>query len=204
MPIVLDSTKIGSVGEYIKENTSEAAEVSVASPIFTIYAFEELRKVLESSGKFRFLFNEPTFVRNIITNNKEVKEFELKMARREKNISEFNLEIGLKNNLDQNQVANRCYEFIKEKAEVKSVTKEGVATASGVLVENRDKSFLVQGNNLSFSRSGLGYTNEIRFDFNQVNDEKEFVEKYKEFFNQLFNNEEIVVDVKEEILKMTK
>ena len=201
MPIVLDSTKIGSVGEYIKENTSEAAEVSVASPIFTIYAFEELRKVLESSGKFRFLFNEPTFVRNIITNNKEVKEFELKMARREKNISEFNLEIGLKNNLDQNQVANRCYEFIKEKAEVKSVTKEGVATASGVLVENRDKSFLVQGNNLSFSRSGLGYTNEIRFDFNQVNDEKEFVEKYKEFFNQLFNNEEIVVDVKEEILK---
>jgi len=201
MPIALDNTKIGAVGEYIKEHTGEAANISVASPIFTIYAFEELRKVLEKSGKFRFLFNEPTFVRDIIANNKEVKEFELKMAQRERNVSEFNLEIGLKNNLDQNQVANRCYEFISEKADVKSVTREGIATASGVLVENQDGSFLVQGNNLSFSKSGLGYTNEILFDFNQVNDEQEFIEKYKEFFEQLFNNEDIVVDVKEELLK---
>ena len=29
-------------------------------------------------------------------------------------------------------------------------------------------------------------------------DEQEFIEKYKEFFDQLFNNEEVVVDVKEE------
>lgn len=201
MPIALDNTKIGAVGEYIKEHTGEEAAISVASPIFTIYAFEELRKVLEKSGKFLFLFNEPTFVRNIISNNKEVKEFELKMAQRERNVSEFNLEIGLKNNLDQNQVANRCYEFISEKAEVKSVTREGIATASGVLVENQDGSFLVQGNSLSFSKSGLGYTNEIRFDFNYVNDEQEFIEKYKEFFEQLFYNEDIVVDVKEELLK---
>lgn len=110
MPIVLDNNKIGAVGEYIKEHTGEDAVISVASPMFTIYAFEELRKVLEKSEKLRFLFNEPTFVRNIIANNKAVKEFELKMAQREKNVSEFNLEIGLKNNLDQNQIANRCFE----------------------------------------------------------------------------------------------
>lgn len=201
MPIALDNNKIGAVGEYIKENTQENASISISSPIFTIYAFEELRKVLEQSGKFRFIFNEPTFVRDIISDNKEVKEFELKMAQRERNVSEFNLEIGLKNNLDQNQVANRCYELIKEKAEVRSITKEGVATASNVLVENSDNSFLISGNNLSFSRSGLGYTNEIRFDFNQVTDEQSFIEKYKTFFEQLFNNEELVVDVKEELLK---
>ena len=201
MPIALDSTKIGAVGEYIKEHTGKTNSISVASPIFTIYAFDELRKVLENCSKFRFLFNEPTFVRDIIANNKEVKEFELKMARRERNVSEFNLEIGLKNNLDQNQVANRCHEFIKEKAEIKSVTKEGIATVNGILIEQQDGNYLVQGNNLSFSKSGLGYTNEIRFDFNQVNDEPEFIEKYKKFFEQLFNNENIVVDVKEEILK---
>ena len=75
MPVVaLDNTKIGSVGEYIKDNTYEKAKITISSPIFTIYAFDELRKVLEKSGKFRFLFNEPTFVRNIIANNKEVKE----------------------------------------------------------------------------------------------------------------------------------
>lgn len=201
MPIVLDNNKIGAVGEFIKDNASESADISVASPLFTIYAFEELRKILENCGKFRFLFNEPAFVRDIIANNKEVKEFELKMAQRERNVSEFNLEIGLKNNLDQNQVANKCYDFIKKKAEVKSIVKEGIATASNILVENKDNSYLISGSNLSFSRSGLGYTNEIRFDFNQVSDEQELIEKYKEFFNQLFNNEELVVDVKEELLK---
>ena len=85
-------------------------------------------------------------------------------------------------------MATRCYDFISEKAEVKSVTKEGIATASGILVENQGGSYLIQGNNLSFSKSGMGYTTEIRFDFNQVNDEQEFIEKYKEFFDQLYNN----------------
>lgn len=201
MPTFLDNNKIGAVGEYIKDNTHDGAIISVTSPIFTIYAFEELRKILESSGKFRFLFNEPTFVRDIVANNKEVKEFELRMAQREKNVSEFNLEIGLKNNLDQNQIANKCSDFIQERAEVKSVRKEGIATASNVLVENETDSFLISGNNLSFSKSGLGYTTEIRFDFNQVTDEQDFIDQYKRFFEQLFNNEEIVVDVKEELLK---
>ena len=201
MPIVLDNNKIGAIGEYIKENTEGGATISISSPIFTIYAFEELRKVLENSGKFRFLFNEPTFVRDIIHDNKEVKEFELKMAQRERSVSEFNLEIGLKNNLDQNQVASKCHDFIAEKGEIRSITKEGIASASNVFVENNDNSFLVSGNNLSFSKSGLGYTTEVRFDFNQVATEDEVVEQYKLFFEQLFNNEDIVVDVKEELLK---
>ena len=96
---VLDINKIGAVGEYIKENTNEGATITISSPIFTIFAFEELRKVLEKSNKFRFLFNEPTFIKRLVDNDKEVKEFELQMQEREKNVSEFNLEIGLKNNL---------------------------------------------------------------------------------------------------------
>ena len=123
------------------------------------------------------------------------------MAQRERNVSEFNMEIGLKNNLDQNQVASRCYDFIKEKAVVKSVKKEKIVSSNNILVENKDNGFLISGNSLSFSKSGLGYTHEIRFDFNQVSDEKELIEKYKEFFEQIFNDESLVIDVKEELLK---
>ena len=201
MPVALDSSRIGAVGEYIKENTRDDAVFSISSPIFTIYAFEELRPILEKSGKFRFLFNEPTFVRNIVMNNKEVKEFELKMAGRERSVSEFNLEIGLKNNLDQNQIASKCYEFIKNHAEVKSVTKEGVITPNSIFVENENRSYLITGNNISFSKDGLGYTNTIRFDFNMVNDEESVVEQYRQFFNTVFNNKEFVMDVKDELLK---
>lgn len=201
MPIALDSTRIGAVGEYIKENTRDGSFINISSPIFTIYAFEELRPILEKSGRFCFLFNEPTFVRDIISNNKEVKEFELKMSNRERNVSEYGLEIGLKNNLDQNQVASKCYRFIKDKADVKSVTKEGVITPNSIFVENNERSYLITGNNISFSKDGLGYTNEIRFDFNMVNDETSVIEQYRNFFNTAFNNREFVTDVKEELLK---
>ena len=178
MSVVLDNNKIGSVGEYIKENTHEGADVTISSPIFTIYAFEELRKVLEKSDKFRFLFNEPTFIKRLVNNDKEVKEFELQMQEREKNVSEFNLEIGLKNNLDQNQIASKCYKFIKKKGEIKSVVKPGCVSPSNILVENKDNKYLIQGNNIAFSKDGLGYTKRIRFDFNTVNDDPEMIDQY--------------------------
>ena len=58
MSIVLDNNKVGAVGEFIKDNAERNSTITITSPIFTIYAFEELRKVLEKSGKFKFLFNE--------------------------------------------------------------------------------------------------------------------------------------------------
>ena len=201
MPIVLDNNKIGAVGEFVKENTQEEADITISSPIFTIYAFEELRKVLEKSNKFRFLFNEPTFIKRIIANDKEVKEFELQMHQRERNVSEFNLEIGLKNNLDQNQIASKCYQFIKEKGEIKSVVKSGSVSPSNILIENKNESYLIQGNNVSFSKDGLGYTNQIRFDFNTVSDDQQMIEQYNAFINQIFDNQDLVADVKEELLK---
>ena len=201
MNIVLDNNKIGSAGEFIKNNTEVNANIIISSPIFTIYAFEELRKVLERSGKFKFLFNEPTFIKKIIANDKEVREFQLQMHKRERNVSEFALEIDLKNNLDQNQIASKCYQFIKEKAEVKSVVKSGTVTPSNILIENTDKKYLINGSNVSFSKDGLGYTHTVRFDFNTVSDEEQMIDQYLQFFNSIFENEEIVVDVKEELLK---
>lgn len=198
---VLDINKIGAVGEYIKENTNEGATITISSPIFTIFAFEELRKVLEKSNKFRFLFNEPTFIKRLVDNDKEVKEFELQMQEREKNVSEFNLEIGLKNNLDQNQIASKCYKFIEKKGEIKSVVKPGCVSPSNILVVNKDNKYLIQGNNIAFSKDGLGYTKRIRFDFNTVNDDPEMIDQYISFINQIFSNRDLVVDVKEELLK---
>lgn len=139
MAIVLDNNKIGAIGEYIKNYTDIGSKLTIVSPIFTIYVFEELRQVLEKSGKFKFLFNEPTFIKRIVANDKEVKEFELQMHQREKNVYEFNLEIGLKNNLDQNQIASKCYNFINEKGEIKSVVKPECVIPNNILIENKDK-----------------------------------------------------------------
>lgn len=202
MPKVLDSTKIGAVADYIKQNSDDKSDISISSPIFTIFAFKELYDVLVKSKKLKFLFNEPTFVKKMISNDKEVKEFQLQMDQRERNVSEFALEIDLKNNLDQNQIASKCYSFIKEKATVKSVRGSRQVTSSGFLFKNDKKDdFLIQGNTIGFSRDGLGYTNQRRFDFNQVSDEQEIINQYTKYFDSIFNDETIVEDVKEALLK---
>lgn len=199
---VLDSSKVGAVGEFIKDNTKKDAEISISSPIFTIYAFDELKATLLKCKKFNFLFNEPAFISKLLLNEKEVKEFELQMQKRERDVSEFALEIGLKNNLDQNQIAEKCYTFVKEKGQIKSVIKPGVVTPNNILIENQqDKDYLISGNYVSFSKDGLGYSTQMRYDFNTVSDEQMMIQQYQNLFDIVFNNEEIVKDVKEELLK---
>ncbi|MEG0960243.1 MAG: helicase-related protein [Erysipelotrichaceae bacterium] len=200
MPKVLNNNEVGAVSNYIKKHTGVNADISISSPIFTIYAFQELKDILENGKKLKFLFNEPTFIRKISSNEKEVKEFQLQIQGREKNLSEFVLEIGLKNNLDQNQIASRCAAYIERFAEVRSVKRSGTVTANNILVtENGDENFYIQGN-LAFSKDGLGYTKEKRYDFNTVTDENDMVQQYNEFFNSIFNNNEIVEDVKSKLL----
>jgi len=201
MSIVLDNNRKGSVDEFIKENTRKSATINVVSPLFTIYAYDKLSKVLETSSRVRFLFNEPTFIRKIETNQKEVKEFQLKMREREKNISEFPYEIHLKNNLDQNQVANKCYQFIKNKAEVKSVINPGVISSSNISIHNADDSnYLISGSGINFTLDGLGYSNRVRWDFNTVLTEKNIVQEFVNFFESIWNNSSLVVDIKETLL----
>lgn len=202
MSQVLNNDKIGAVGEYIKENTEAGADIFISSPIFTIFAFEELRNILTESRRLHFLFNEPTFIRNITNNIKEVREFQLTMQQRERNISEFSLEIGLKNNLDQNQIAEKCYKFIKDNAEIKSSIKSGVVTANSILVKNKNReSYLINGSNITFSKDGLGYTQTKRYDYNTVETSEMAVESFDNFFRNVFSNTEIVTDVKEDLLK---
>lgn len=199
---VLDSSKIGAIANYIKENAKENTDIYISSSIFTIFAFKELYEVLIKCNKMYFLFNEPTFVKKIISNDKEVKEFQLQMDQRERNVSEFALEIDLKNNLDQNQIASKCYSFIKDKAEVKSVRSSHQVTSNGFLITNMTKEdFLIQGNTVGFSRDGLGFTKQLRFDFNQVTTEEEIIEQYMDYYNEIFNDDGIVENVKEALLK---
>ena len=197
---VLDSTKIGAIGEYIKDHTEEGAEICVSSDVFTIFAYQELMNVLNNCARFRFLYREPAFL-NSETDDKKVKEFELQMKQREKDVSEYRLEIGLKNHLTQNLIALNCANFIRAKGEIKSVLQPGIVSSNNILVVNPDGSgFLINGSGFSFSKDGLGYASEVHYDFTTVNDEKEIVTQYANYFDSIFTNSSITVDVKSNLL----
>lgn len=202
MSIVLNSNKRGAVGEYLKENTNKNSLIDISSSFFTIYAYEELKNILDKSKKVRFLFNEPTFIKRIESNQKEVKEFQLQMTKRERSLSEFPIEINLKNNLDQNQIASRVFQFVNEKVDVKSVLNANRVTASAFNIKNTNReNFLINGSNVSFSMDGLGYSKGQNFHFNQVSRDENIIKDFDEYFNNVWNNPDLVVDVKETLLE---
>ena len=49
MSIMLDSNKYGSVGEYLKENTNRKSNIDISSSIFTIYAYDKLKGILNKN-----------------------------------------------------------------------------------------------------------------------------------------------------------
>lgn len=202
MPIQIDTTKKGAIAQFIKEKVEEGATIYLPSSIFTIYAFNELKDVIKKSNKVKFLFNKPTFIKKVRTDDKHVKEFKLEMSDREKSVSEFALEISMKNNLDQNSVASQCYILLEEKMEVRSVTENHYFGGNQILIDNATgDSYVIQSINLDFSMAGLGYTDGHKLDFAFALDDKTSVDQYRDLFNEAWNNKESVEDVKEELLK---
>lgn len=200
MQYPLDNSKQGSVSQFLKDNIQKDSELFIVSPMFTIYAFDELKETLKDVKKVRFLFNEPTFIRKLENNQKEVREFKLEMTKREKNVSEFPYEINLKNNLDQNQVAAECYKFIEKKMDVKSVTTSNTVQTSNYYIHNQETSYLLNGSSLSFSREGLGYSNRPSFTFNMVSSDEEVTKSFDDFVNDIWEDSKLVQDVKETLL----
>ena len=202
MPIQIDASKKGAIAEFIKEKVEAGATIYLPSSIFTIYAFNELKDVIKKSNKVKFLFNKPAFVKKIKSDEKNVKEFKLDMANREKNVSEFNLEITMKNNLDQNYVANQCYLLLEDKMEVRSVTENHFFNSNAILIDNvTGDNYVIQSTDLDFSMAGLGYTDHQTFNFAFALDDKSSVDNYRNIFNDVWNNKDSVEDVKEELLK---
>jgi len=206
MSHVFDNNKPGAVGEYLKKNIKPKARTDFVSSIFTIYAYDKLKESLDQAKHVRFLYNEPAFLnRESSVQDKDVKEFQLNMRSREKSVSEFDLEITLKNNLDQNQVASRFHDFVKKRAEVRSVLKPNTVQTKHFYVKNEDEdNFLITGANLDFSLEGLGYKNRVMFDFKTLDKNEETHQQFESFFDKIWNDDSITKDVKEELLSHIK
>ena len=100
-PKILDNKQFGKVGDELRENISKGSKLSVISAYFTIYAFNELYKELNKIHKMRFIFTEPTFVKN----EKEVIRQYYINRDLEKNISGNEFEIKMRNKLNQANIA---------------------------------------------------------------------------------------------------
>ena len=199
---MIDNRNTGTVGDILKEEIQDGATLSILAAHLSIYAYKELKEELEKVDSVRFLFTEPTF-----TENKESKEqkreFLLKKKYRETSLSGNEYEIALKNELNQSAIAKEFAGWIKDKVEIKSVkdTKDRPQIMfKGISIQNESDESVIQGS-LDFDASGLGYAPSPAYVMNQFAKDKMATQQFVGWFNQFWDNDEFVEDIKSEVLE---
>ena len=195
-PKILDNKQFGKVGDELRENISKGSKLSVISAYFTIYAFNELYKELNKIDKMRFIFTEPTFVKN----EKEVIRQYYINRDLEKNISGNEFEIKMRNKLNQANIAKECANWLKEKVEIKSLKQPNPAQQRLVYIDNEEDAIAINGT-VDFTTDGLGFTASSRMDMNTCMYGKEYTKHFLQMFDRIWEDDSIVEDVKEKVLE---
>jgi len=107
---IRDNRARGFVGDYLKAKIKPAADLSVVSAYFTIFAYAALRTQLESAAKLRFLFGEPRFISSLDPTKTDKKAFQIE-----------DTGLVLANRLQQKAVARECADWIRRKVEIRSI-----------------------------------------------------------------------------------
>lgn len=108
------------VRDDMEKTIKRNSKVSVAAACFSMYAYSELKKQLESIDEFRFIFTSPTFVTEKA--KKQKREFYIPRLTREQSLYGTEFEIKLRNEMTQKAIAKECADWIRRKATFKSNT----------------------------------------------------------------------------------
>ena len=76
---------------------NKGSKISIAAACFSIYAYEELKKQLESIDECRFIFTAPTFIKE--KTEKQKREFYIPRLNRENSLYGIEFELKLQNGL---------------------------------------------------------------------------------------------------------
>lgn len=158
---IIDNKNNGKVIDELKENLEKSSKISIISAYFTIYAYQELKKELSKIDSLRFLFTEQNF--------KKQDEELLRQYYISKKISSNTLfgnefEIKLRNELNQTNIARECAEWLKNKAEIKSLKFPNPAQPRLIHIDNPTKENVAISGTVDFTTDALGVTPSNRID----------------------------------------
>ena len=104
--------------DELMQSIQKGSKVTIAASCFSMYAYKELKKQLDSIDELRFLFTSPTFVKE--SAKKEKREFYIPRLDRESGLYGTEFEIKLRNEMTQKAIAKECAEWIKKKVKFRS------------------------------------------------------------------------------------
>ncbi len=182
------------LGDDLKESIKKGSKLSIAASSFSIYAYESLKKELESIDELRFIFTSPTFVEEKF--KKEVPKFFIPHLFKEADLCGGDFELRLKNNLNQRSITKECSKWVQSK--VKFKTNSNFSTPLNSLLhinslDNSNDAAYLNVNNFNTSDLGLTESN----GFPTLIQKSVYPESlaYLNWFDQVWQNEDNLRDV---------
>jgi len=190
---IKDNHKHGTVGEFLKDVITGNSEVSIVSAYFTIYAYHKLKDNLDGINKLNFLFGEPTFIKSIDPEKVNTRDFK---------IEDDKLVIPLESRLTQKTMAKECSEWIKNKAEIRSMVKPNFLHGKLYHIGQESGIEKAIAGSSNFTVNGLGLGGSKNIELNLIVDSDRDRQELKSWFDSIWNDKTgLVEDVKDEVLK---
>jgi len=187
-------------GDDIKATLKVNSKLQIAASCFSIYAYEALKKELAQIDSLQFIFTEPTFIANQVTDklSKQRREFYIPKKQRERNLYGSEFEIHLKNKLTQRAVAKECANWIRKKVTFKSnATQASMQQYACVQNANNTATYTsIQG----FTAVDLGYQQGSAISNIISKDESENTQVWLTLFDQIWDDNANVSDVTDAII----
>ena len=185
-----------TVRDDMRESISKGSKVSIAAACFSIYAYNELKKQLESVDELRFIFTSPTFVTE--QEEKSKREFYIPRINRERSLYGTEFEIKLRNEMTQKAIAKECVEWIRRKAKFKSnSTGENMGGFATINSSSEQVAYMPLN---GFTTVDIGCERGNN-SYNMVNRmEAPFSTQYMQLFDTLWNDRQKLQDVTDVVI----
>ncbi|EOS62181.1 hypothetical protein C815_00072 [Firmicutes bacterium M10-2] len=185
------------VRDDMASTLSKGSKVSIAAACFSMYAYKELKKQLESVDECRFIFTSPTFVTEKA--EKQKREFYIPRLNRESSLYGTEFELKLRNEMTQKAIAKECADWIKRKATFKSNTT-GENMGGFVTIANKQQQVAYMPMN-GFTTVDIGCERGNN-SYNMVNRfEAPFSASYMQLFETLWNDHDKLQDVTDVVIE---
>jgi SNF2 family DNA or RNA helicase len=187
---IRDNHTRGAVADFLREKIKSGSHLSIVSAYFTIYAYDALKDILDPIEHLDFLFGEPSFVNRLDPSKDQKKAFM---------IDANGLE--LVNKLQQKRVAKDCAEWIERKVDIKTIKQSNLLHGKMYHIATQGIEDAILGSS-NFTVHGLGLGNSgNNIELNLIVDGNRDRQELKQWFTDLWNNEALVRDVKEDVLQ---
>jgi hypothetical protein len=186
---IRDNHSRGSVGDFLRQQLKPGADLDLVTAYFTVFAYDKLRTELNQLGRIRLLFGEAAFIKTIDPDKKDGAAYVLNDDG-----------LALASGLSQRHLAQACAQWMREKVDVRSVTRTGFLHGKMSHITRGEVSSAIVGSS-NFTTRGLGLAaanNNVELNL-IASDDRDRADLHA-WFEELWNDKTRVEDVKQQVL----